>query len=82
MTKVLGWLGASLLALCGAPAAWDVFQKGTAEGYSSAFIFMWFAGEILTLLYIFLTHGFDKPLVFNYALNLTFISIILYYMIV
>lgn len=80
MIKIIGWLGASLLALCGAPAAFDVIQKGTAEGYSQAFIGMWFVGEILTLIYVLLKHGFDKPLIFNYGLNLTFISIILYYM--
>jgi len=81
LISILGWLGASLLALCGLPAAIDVIGKGTAEGYSQAFIGMWFAGEVLTLIYVILRHGFDKPLIFNYGLNLTFISIILYYMI-
>lgn len=81
MTKFIGALGAFLLAFCGLPAMLDVVDKGTAEGYSTMFIGMWGMGELLTAYYVYRRHGFDKPLMFNYILNLTFISIIMYYMI-
>ena len=81
MIKSIGYLGGFLLAFCGLPAAIDVFQKGTAEGYSSTFIAMWLGGEVLTAYYVYKKHGFDLPLMFNYGFNIAFISIIVYYMI-
>ena len=81
MIKLIGSLGAFLLAFCGFPAMLDVVEKGSAEGYSTLFILMWGGGEMLTAYYVYKQHGFDKPLMFNYGFNLAFISIICYYMI-
>lgn len=38
---------------------------------------MWGAGEVLTLVYVF--PKMELPLMFNYAANIVFISIITYY---
>ena len=79
MTKIIGYIGAFLLAFCGFPAMVDVVQKGTAEGYSTIFLLMWGFGELLTAYYVYKQHGLDKPLMFNYGFNLAFISVICYY---
>jgi len=80
MIKIIGYIGAFLLAFCGFPAMVDVVSKGTAEGYSTAFILMWGLGEVLTAFYVYKKHGIDKPLLINYGFNIVFISIICYHM--
>ena len=79
--KLCGWIGAMCFAFCGLPQAIQVVQQGHAEGVSPYFIGLWFAGEILSMIYVYFTHGLDKPLFTNYVLNLAFISVILYYLI-
>jgi len=79
--KICGWIGAACFALCGLPQAIQVMNQGHAAGVNPAFVSLWFCGEIFSMIYVYHTHGLDKPLFFNYALNLAFISIILYYMI-
>lgn len=79
MIELIGWLGAQLLAWCAAPAAFEVFQQGHANGYNVLFLAMWGLGEVFTAVYVYLKHGIDKPLHFNYAVNLFFITFILIY---
>ena len=81
LIKLIGWLGAMCFALCGLPQAMQVLSQGHASGVNPYFIGLWFGGEIFTMIYVYFTRGFDKPLFFNYTLNLVFISIILYYII-
>jgi len=80
MNKTIGIIGAVALALCGLPAAIDVITKGTANGYSQAFIALWGIGELFTAIYVY-NRDKDIILMANYIFNLTFIGIILYYMI-
>ena len=80
MIELIGWLGGIAFALCGLPAAIQVYKQKHAEGYSKAFIGLWLIGEILTMAYVYLSKGFDGPLFLNYILNLVFISVIVYYM--
>jgi lipid-A-disaccharide synthase-like uncharacterized protein len=79
MNKLIGASGSILLAFCGFPAMMDVINKGHADGYSVAFILMWWLGEALSLVYV-LNKDKDLIQILNYAFNLTFISIIVYYM--
>ena len=77
----IGWLGTQLLAWCGLPAAIQVIDQGHANGYSIWFLLMWGLGEILCLIYTYHKYR-DLPLFFNYSLNLVFISIICYYLLI
>lgn len=81
LLEAIGWLGGALFALCGLPAALQVYRQKHARGYSRAFVAMWLGGEVLTMIYVYGTKGFDGPLFLNYILNLVFISVIVYYMI-
>lgn len=81
LIKAIGWVGSACFALCGLPQAIQVVSQGSAVGISPYFIGLWMSGEILSMVYVYYTHGLDKPLFANYTLNLAFISIILYYMI-
>lgn len=75
---MLGWIGATLFALCGAPQAWHCYRNGNAHGLSVSFLLMWTVGEILTMVAVIQ----DAPLgylLFNYVANLVFLGIIWYY---
>ena len=81
LTALIGWLGGLLLALCGLPQAVQSVQQGHSQGVSELFITMWGVGEILLMVYVLRSRAKpDWPLLFNYAMNLTFIGIIAYYM--
>lgn len=78
MIEFLGWAGGVLLALCGAPLAINAVLKGK-DDTNRVFLWSWYIGEILTISYIHIKHGFDYPLLFNYGMNILFITAILYY---
>lgn len=40
---------------------------------------MWFWGEVLTVSYVYLKHGFDGPLMLNYLANIVFLVVIMKY---
>ena len=79
MIELLGWIGGVLFALCGGPQAYKSYTEGHSKGMSSGTLTLWLSGEIITLAYVMLKHGLDGPLVFNYGMNLVFLSIIIYY---
>lgn len=80
LNDLTGWLGTQMLAWCAAPQAWQSVQQGHSEGVSWAFMALWGFGEIFAAIYVYNKHR-DWPLLTNYILNLTFIGIIVYYMI-
>lgn len=80
MTELLltfGWLGSICLAICGAPAAYKVYKERHARGLSGPSIALWWLGEVLTLIYI--VPQLNWPLIANYATNLVFVSVLVYY---
>lgn len=77
INEAMGWAGSVLLAFCGLPQAVDSFKTGRSSGVTWGLLGMWGAGEILTFLYVLPT--MELPLLFNYASNMVFISVILYY---
>lgn len=79
MTELIGWIGGILFAVCGLPQAIQSFKQGHSLGLSSLFLAMWTSGEVLTLVYVLLKHGLDWPLVFNYGMNLLFLTVIIYF---
>ncbi len=74
---ILGWIGSILFAVCGLPQAYKCYKEKHADGISTAFLLMWFFGEVFTLIYIF--PKMDMPLLFNYSMNLVFLFVIAYY---
>ena len=79
MLEVLGWIGAWLLALCGAPQAWNCYKVGHGRGLDPMFLIMWTIGIACMLVYILLKGFISAPLIANYTMNLVFLSIILRY---
>lgn len=79
MMELIGWLGAALFCFCGAPQAYASWNQGHSRGISAGFLFMWGAGEVLTLTYVLGSVGINLPLLCNYAFNLVFLSVIGYY---
>lgn len=75
--EIIGWLGSILLAFCGLPQAIESYRTKSSEGLTWGFLFMWFVGEILTIIYIL--PQMVLPLIFNYTANIIFLSIIIYY---
>lgn len=75
--EIIGWLGSLAFSICAIPQAYHCFKNKHANGVSWLFIILWLLGEILTLIYV-IPKG-HLPLIVNYALNIVFIVVILYY---
>lgn len=79
MLSFIGWLGSLCFALCAAPQAYQCYKQKHASGVNSAFIWLWFIGEICMIIYTPMTLGWDWPIMTNYIVNIIFICIILRY---
>ena len=78
MEEIIGWLGNGLLAICAIPQALKAYRNGHSKGISWMFIICWFFGECLAFTYHLSTS--DRiPQIFNYIINITGTSVILYY---
>jgi len=77
MTELIGWLGGVLLALCGFPLVVETWQKGVNRD-NLLFLLIWYLGDWFTIAYVVIQHGLDLPLLFNYGLNISFLTYILY----
>ena len=77
MLEIVGWLGGIFLAICGVPLAWQSYRDGHSHGISQGFLWLWFAGEALTLIYVL--PKLDWPLIFNYGFNILLIFVVLRY---
>jgi uncharacterized protein with PQ loop repeat len=75
--ELIGWIGAIAFALCGLPQAILSYKQGHAMGISWGFLGLWYVGEICTLIYIMPTQQW--PLIFNYVMNLLFVTVVLRY---
>ena len=78
MIETIGWIGSTMLAICGLPQVIHTIGLGCAKGLSWWFLGLWGGGEILCSIYTYLQLGWD-PLHFNYGINMLFISIMIYY---
>ena len=76
--KFLGWLGSVLLAFCAFPQAIKSVKDGHSQGLDFWYLTLWTIGEILTLFAV-LGDVPIKYLIFNYAMNLFFLSVIWFY---
>lgn len=75
--EAFGWIGATLLAVCGLPQMIEALRVKNAHGLTGSFIGMWFFGELFTLIYVF--PKLDWPLILNYCVNLCFLAPIIWY---
>jgi uncharacterized protein with PQ loop repeat len=76
---MLGWLGSIMLAFCGLPQAIKTLKDGHSKGLDAFFLLLWTFGEIFTLIAICNTAPNLLYLLFNYGLNIVFLSVIWYY---
>lgn len=79
VTLSAGWIGSFLLAICAAPQAWLSIRQGHARGITAGLLWLWFFGELLTLIYIVAKPELDVPLFANYAANIVLVSIVIKY---
>jgi uncharacterized protein with PQ loop repeat len=77
MLEFFGWFGGFLLAFCGTPQAWKSYKDGHSEGLSWTFLWMWFWGESLVLVYV--APQYLWPLILNYLFNIFLAGVILWY---
>ena len=75
--ELIGWVGATMFAMCAVPQAWMCFKQKHAEGISWMFLMMWFWGEVLSFVYVFPSG--KLPLLVNYIFNFLLLLVILYY---
>jgi hypothetical protein len=77
MLDILGWLGSVLLAICGIFEAIPAIIRGYTR-LTLTFLLAWLFGEIFVLIPVLLKIK-EPYLIFNYGLNIIFISVILKY---
>ena len=79
MIELFGWIGGILLAICGAPQSYKSVRDGNSDGLSHLMLWAWYMSEVLTFIYIISFADASWPLIFNYAFNIVFVSIMLKY---
>jgi len=82
MNEYIGWIGAFMFAICTLPQAIKTYKTKQTDDLSALFLWLWFLGEIFTIIYIvaddYNTNTRHYPLYINYVFNL-FIAIYMLY---
>jgi uncharacterized protein with PQ loop repeat len=82
LNETIGWIGNILFAVCGVPQVIKTFRSKSAKDLSILFLWLWLAGELLTLIYIFTddleTGALHIPLYFNYVVNIFMACFLIY----
>ena len=80
--EVVGWLGSILFSICGLPQLIKTWKTRKVKDLSSLFLWLWFWGEIFTLIYIIIGDiaqgNYHVPLYSNYAVNILIVFYLLY----
>ena len=80
--ETIGWIGNILFAICGIPQVIKTYKSKSVKDLSALFLWMWFAGELLTFIYIIVgdleTATFHFPLYFNYMVNVFMVCFLIY----
>lgn len=80
--ETIGWIGNILFAICGFPQVIKTFRSKSVKDLSALFLWMWFAGELLTFVYIIVgdleTETYHIPLYFNYIVNIFMVCFLIY----
>jgi uncharacterized protein with PQ loop repeat len=77
MLDIIGTIGGIILAFSALPPAVQAYKQKNADHMSWLFILTWFIG--MGLLYIYAIGNTLIPLILNYTINLSCLSIIIYY---
>lgn len=77
MSKFSGWLGATLLALCGLPELILTIQNNHCN-IGWGMLSCWLIGELLVLIHVS-SNIKDKALLLNYTTNLLIVGIMMGY---
>lgn len=75
--SVFGWIGSICFAISGAPQALLSYKQGHSRGIANGLLVLWLVGELGSLVYALSLANW--VFVLNYAGNLAFLSVILYY---
>lgn len=82
LNETIGWIGNILFAICGIPQVIKTYRSKSTKDLSVLFLWLWFAGELLTFIYIIIgdseTVTFHFPLYFNYIVNIFMAGYLLY----
>lgn len=79
MITTIGWIGSLCLAFSGAPQAYKCYCQGHARGLSIFTLSLWFTGEVCYVVATIGEFGLVWWLLFNYFMNIFFISVMLWY---
>ena len=77
--ELIGWVGNTLLAICGAPQVYTCWKQGHGEGLAAGFLWCWCVGEILAFIYVLCFEVTSWPLIANYSVNTCFILTLIWY---
>lgn len=77
MIDYIGWMGAIMLSICGLPQAYKSYKQKHSHGISYLFLHLWLWGEVGQLIYVM--YNLQYPIIFNCALNIILISVIIYH---
>ena len=82
INETIGWIGNILFAICGIPQVIKAFRTKSVKDLSVLFLWLWFACELLTFIYILIddleTSAFHFPLYFNYMVNIIMACFLIY----
>ncbi|MEZ5105790.1 MAG: PQ-loop repeat-containing protein [Draconibacterium sp.] len=82
INETIGWIGNILFAICGIPQVIKTYRSKSVKDLSSLFLWFWFAGELLTFVYILVgdmeTGLLHFPLYFNYVANTAMACFLIY----
>lgn len=73
----MGWASTLCFSLCAIPQAWTSYKQKHSDGVSWGLLVLWLLGEIFATIYVLPKK--DAPLLVNYAFNMMFIVVIIYY---
>ncbi len=82
INETIGWIGNILFAICGIPQVIKTYRSKSVKDLSALFLWLWFAGELLTFIYIVAgdqeAGTFHFPLYFNYMVNIFMACFLIY----
>lgn len=79
LIDVIGWVGATLLAICSIPQTLLSIKQKHSDGVSSLFLMLWYFGTLLTGIYVAVETSSNYPLMANYLINFIMLQVIVYY---
>jgi uncharacterized protein with PQ loop repeat len=78
MVEFIGWIATTLLVVRTFPQVHKCYRKGNAKGLSRSFLWLWFVGQVLMLIYLSL-QMIAVPLIVYSVINLFSLLVILKY---